>query len=83
MARAFQPLLPGFRAKLDFEPRCCGLCVHARFDSRIDAATGECVVDRKRASNRGIKPFLVRQDSGTCCEKFVADEFISPQQEVA
>lgn len=84
MRKAVQPKLPDFRAKLDFEPQCCGLCVHARFESRIAADQGECVADRKRASNRGTIPFLVRQDSGSCCEKFAADPFIAPaHQEVA
>lgn len=83
MAKLTQPKLPDFRTKLDFEPRCCGLCVHARFDSRMAADQGECVADRQRAAGAKVKPFLVRQDSGTCCEKFVADPFIAPQQEVA
>ena len=67
-----QPLL------MDLPPRECALCKFGRFPSnRIDAA-GECTTIRQgRTPGTVAKPFVIYLDSGTCCERFVADECIT------
>ena len=82
-----QSSFPQFRKLLDFEPRSCGLCRHARFDSAMAAAVGECAsVNRGRTPGTKARPFLVRMGDGTCCERFEKDEFLGQapaQSEVA
>ena len=66
---------------MDLPPRSCGLCNFARFDSNHIAAEGACTNTPKGATpGTNRRPFVIRQDFGTCCERFVADDCIKPME---
>lgn len=67
-----------YRVQLDFEPRCCGLCRHARLSSSAPEASGTCARPRYgRVDGAREKPLVIAPNFGTCCEHFVRDQCIT------